>query len=191
MENLIKKLKKRGWSDSEIEDLKKVMESGKSSGASRKFSQKDKAFQAHIYWSLIIIFMIANILLVVSLMPAVFIFSQKYLIFLMSFIGFSFGFVLNILIRDLNQIDKKHHLVASIFFPIVSATIVFLSISYASSFSFLLKANLPSTVAKMLYSGQNPFLSTMSFIVAYAVPFLIFECFNLKGFRKEEDSARS
>ena len=101
---------RKGWSDQEIADTLKIIKSDKF----QDYVKIQKQSNVVVYWGLIMLMVVCNFAASIFLIPLL-VTAENHWIYLMAFIlGLVFGLLFDIVIRNLEHIEKHHHLIASI-----------------------------------------------------------------------------
>jgi hypothetical protein len=145
---------RKGWNQQDLIKAESII--NKESEHSRKFSRK-------VFWSSLLVVIIGNIVSAFVLIPFL-IFLPKYLFYgLLILLASSIGFLYDLLINDIGDLGKKHHLLASLIFP--SLTLINISILIPMANKFILKKELNDPVSSWIIA--------IIFAIAFISPYFI------------------
>jgi len=151
------RLLQKGWPIEEVDYTLSVFESEEEK-KSRVMAIAEKV----IYWIAIIIAIIGNMIIAVVLIPFFLVLHAFILYLIVITLGIGFGFLYEILIRDLERITGREMIVESVFIP----SLAIISIAFMAYFGNLL-AN-----AWSLTTVHNPFLVGLVYAMAFVSPWL-------------------
>ena len=156
MHNLAERLEKRGWDRKEIVKAFGIIRDAKHNN-STLFLQK------RIYWILLLILIAANFAISAALMPALIALRGFFLYFIIAVVAVGFGLLFEILIRSIEHLEKKHHLLLVFLIPIIAlANIFFIS-------------NLSNRLINELNLGNmhNSITIAVVYAASFVLPYLI------------------
>lgn len=154
-EKLQKDLKEKGWSEEEIEKTIRFLEN---------HGYLNKEINRVLYWSGLLVLTVANILISVVLIPFLILFTQSIYLYLMIMpIAFFFGFIVNILISDIESLERRHHIFAIIFIPAIAIITFIVSVLIAKGVAGILNLTL----------DHNPFIVGVLYSAIFILPYLI------------------
>jgi|SRR3989338_778637 len=158
MENLIKRLEKRGWGKEEIIKAMDIINSSK-----HNRSRKAMIFDKQIYYILLAIIAVANFAISIALIPILMALEGYALYFIIIILGIAFGFMFELVIRSIEHLERAHHEFLAILIPLIALANA-LTISKISnnigSMVGLKNFHEPLTIA-LIYSG--------SFVLPYII----------------------
>jgi len=120
MPEIIANLRKKGWSDEEISRVSKIMD--ESHG---KKSSTILLVDKIVYWVGLLLAILGNFVISVLLIPFLILMKSFYLYLALLFLGVVFGWLFNILIKDIEEIKSGQHIVAWIFIPSIALVNVY------------------------------------------------------------------
>ena len=164
MHNLIKRLKKRGWAE---KDIKKAIEIAQS--ARLKRLSKSSFLEKRIYWVLLLVIIAVNFAVSISLIPLLITLKGNFLYFVLIILGLFFGLVLEIVIRSIEHLEKKHHIALALIIPLTALINIFIITEIANNLSNILS----------IKNTQNPTAIAIVYAAFFAAPY-IFHRFFLK-----------
>lgn len=159
MQNLVKRLEKRGWSKREISKAIKIIKKAKENKPGDvRFLEK------RVYWILLLVLITANFAISVALLPVLVTLKGILLYIIVGIIALAFGFIFEIVIRSIEHLEKKHHIVLAFLIPLI-ALVNFLAISKLSN-------NLGRILN--LNNAHNSVILGMVYASAFVLPHLIY-----------------
>lgn len=157
MNNLINRLQKKGWKKSEIAKAVSSIKHAKQN------KSRDILFlEERVYWILLIIIIAANFAVSMAIIPILMTFTEMALYFAVIILGISLGFMLEIVIRSIERLEKKHHAFLAVFIPATA----FFTVLLMASFSNRLMATLG------LKNFHSEAAIALAYAASFAVPFL-------------------
>ena len=90
-------------------------------------SPVSKNINSILYWTLLIIAIIGNFLVSVVLVPFLLILKGPSLYFCLFFLGLSFGYLFSFVLRSIERINPKQHILANVFIPSLALSFGILS----------------------------------------------------------------
>jgi len=160
VEALRGRLLKKGWKEEEI-DKTLVMLHG--SGKQEKHLSFKKEVNITLYWTTLLLLTVCNFLISIILIPFLMVTKPFQLDITFGVLGFVFGLFFNHIIRDVEHIEVRHHLIAAVFIPAVALINVFIMVNVANSFA-----------DKFAFARhQNPVFVSLIYIAAFLVPYVI------------------
>ncbi|MBW2967754.1 hypothetical protein KY362_04665 [Candidatus Woesearchaeota archaeon] len=160
--SLRQRLVEKGWSEEEIEKTMHIM-----------FSPEKRDKHAHyiasthpiIYWVGLFIAIIGNILLSVTLIPFLMILSSAQLYIILGVVGAIFGAMFNHILRDIEHVDEKHHVMAGVFIPGVALITVYMMTTVANAFNEVINNPNP----------HNAIILSVIYIVCFSAPYFVYK----------------
>ena len=159
MQNLIKRLEKRGWSSKEIEKAVGIIQNAK--------QNKNKAnlfLEKRIYLVLFAIILASNFAISIALIPLLIALNGMILYFLIMVLGIIFGLLFELVIRSMEHLEKRHHITLAFLIPITALINVFI-ISRLSN-NLMEKLNLKNI--------HTPIIIALVYAVSFVLPYIIY-----------------
>ncbi|PIZ55814.1 hypothetical protein COY28_01470, partial [Candidatus Woesearchaeota archaeon CG_4_10_14_0_2_um_filter_57_5] len=100
------KLRQKGWSEEELAHARIVLDKTES-----------PLWVSVLYWTFLLLAIIANLFVSIVLFPLLIISKSGLLYLLVVMLGFVFGFVFSLILRDIDALDVRHHVIAGVFIP--------------------------------------------------------------------------
>jgi hypothetical protein len=155
-------LLEKGWTEEEIEKTTDLLYSDEKV---EKHVQFRKATHPMLYWIGLIVAMIGNFILTVALVPFLMILNSAQVYVILGIVGFVFGYVFHVIIKDIEHVDEKHHLVAGIFTPAIALIIVFFMTTVANRFNEVINNPNP----------HNPWVLSIVYLICFSAPYFIYK----------------
>ncbi len=134
-------LRKKGWSEKDIKQAMKIL------GEKRNVFFMDR-FSTYIYWASLLIIIVGNLFVSVALLPFFMYLSNWMMAVVVGIIAATFGALFNILIKDIEMTDPKHHVIMSVFLPIFVLINMYVMADVANHF---VKFNAVTTLQKPIF----------------------------------------
>ena len=158
-EDLMWRLRKKGWTDEDIYHAVKIIERG------RKKKPKNIIFlDSMVYWVALLIALVGNFIISIILIPFMISMSGVKLYAIITIIGFAFGAFFDLLIRDIKKIQNKDVIIAGIFLPLLALINVNLMVTFS---------NYLQEVFKLSTVQHNPMVISVMYVIAFIIPYMI------------------
>ena len=159
MENLRKRLEKRGWQKQEIEKAIGIIKKAKQN------KTKESLFlERRIFWILLIVVIAANFAISVALMPLLIALKGFALYFVIVVLGIVFGLVFELVIRSIEHLESRHHLVLAVLIPLIALANVLLISGLSNDLALRLD----------LQNIHSSFIIGLVYAISFALPYLIY-----------------
>ncbi len=152
-------LLKKGFSKKEAKKTISILQK-----AEEKKSPKIKFLDSIIYWVLLIVAIIGNMVISIILIPFLLTFKRIPLYFIIIILAAMFGFLFDQLIRDIENLENKHIILAWIFIP----SLAIINTYYMTSFT----NHLVNTLELPLTLHSPPLISII-YVFAFIIPYII------------------
>ena len=162
MHNLIRRLKKKGWSE---KDIKKAVEIAQNARLNRL--NKLSFLEKRIYWILLLVIIAVNFAISVALIPLLIALKGIFLYAVVIILGLFFGLILELVIRSIEHLEKKHHVFLAFIIPLIALINLFIITGIANNFSNILN----------IRNIQNPITITLIYTVSFTTPYLFHRFF--------------
>lgn len=123
----------------------------------------EKSTRRIVYWTVILVLTISNFIVAIVLIPFLLVISTVKFFILVAALGLIFGFLFDLLIRDIEHLETRHHVFAVIFIPLVSIVNLFLMVGAANRLVDILKIG----------HYEDPILTSLIYIVAFMLPYIV------------------
>ena len=171
MDNLIKRLEKRGWNKKEIKKAVGIIKNAKEN------KPEDTRFlEKHIYWILLIVIIAANFAISISLIPILMALNGMALYLIIIVLGIIFGLLFELVIRGMEHLEKRHHIFLVVLIPLIALINIFVITNVSN--------NLIKTLN--LKNAQISIIVAAVYAVSFVLPYIIYRfILNIEYYAKE------
>ena len=155
----VRRLKEKGWPEEDIKKTEEIIERRRREDKSRTYVSMNRM----LYWSALIVIVLGNFAISMFLIPFLLVLKKIGLDIIIVTIAFAFGLLFNLLVMDIEHVEKKHHLFAVIMIPIIALVNFIIMVNVANSLGEAM--NLPIT-------RQNPYFISLIYVIAFVLPYL-------------------
>jgi len=141
------------WTKKDIKKAVKIL-----SDAKKKKSGFVKSLDKVIYWFSLVVAVIGNLLVAVGIAPVLITFNSPYTYPIIAVIALSFGLLFELVIRDIEHLERGHHVVISLIIPFFAVISFFIIV--------LITNNLK------IVSRFDPVIMGLTYAVAFLFPYL-------------------
>jgi hypothetical protein len=159
-EDLKQKLREKGWSEEDITKTETIMDNAADKTGSKKID-------LFVYWTALIVAIVLNVVVSGVIIPLVFMIHGLTLYGLIFVISLFFGWVFYILIKDIENMETHHHIIAGLFIPAIALVNVFVIVSIANR---IIATQLPS---QLLIPLSHPLQISVVYAIGFTTPYLI------------------
>ncbi len=159
---LHQRLREKGWTEEEINKTLDILYSEEKQIKHEHFF---KGVHPILYWVGLVIAVIANFILAVALIPFLMMLTSFQVYIILAVVGSVFGLVFKVIIKDIEHIDVKHHILAGAFIPAVALVTVYLITSVANKFNSVIQNS----------NSHNPLIASMIYFLTFAAPYTIYK----------------
>jgi len=156
--DLSERLKAKGWNKKEIKRVKRVFKK-----AQENKSAQLKIFEEFIYWFVLLIAIFGNLVVSVALVPFLLELTNVMLYVVIVLLALAFGALFDLLIRDIEALEKKHIVVAGVFIPLLAVVNIF----YVTKFANFISGKWELGVS------HNPLLIAVLYVGAFVLPHVL------------------
>jgi len=158
MSQLYDKLKKKGWSDAEIDKAMKILGESRSAPSVRRSTP-------FLYWAGLFLAVIGNMIMAVTLVPFLVIMQGFSLYFVVALLALVFGSLISVLLHDIEDVDPEHKIMGWLFVPALALINVYIMVRVAGEFRSALFAGItdPATL--------NPVLISVTYVICFLIPY--------------------
>ena len=143
------KLRMKGWNEEEILKAEQHLETE---------MKHDAHFSKIVFWSSLIVVVIANFLVSLMLIPFLIVLNRLVLYSVIVILALVMGFLYTFLIRDIGHLDKKHHISASIILPLIAVANIVVMVIASNRFITDVQAE---------NGPHSPWLAAVVFAIAF------------------------
>lgn len=158
-------LLKKGFSKKEARKTVEIIQKAK-----KRKSPKIKFLDAVVYWALLVVAIIGNMVISIILIPFLLSFKKVPLYSIIFILAVMFGSLFDQLIKEIENLEHKHQIIAWVFIPVLAL----INIYYMTSFTNHLTETLELPV-----SLNSPLLVSIVYIVAFILPYIIHKIIEL------------
>ena len=159
MQNLLKRLEKRGWNKKDISKTVEIIHNAK-----RLKTPEAVFLQKRIDWILLVIIIVANFAISIALIPILMTLSGITLYFIIVILGIVFGLLFELLIRSIEHFEKKHHIFLAILIPLIALANVFITSKISNDLTKILQ----------LTNFNNPIIIAFVYAVSFVLPYIVY-----------------
>jgi hypothetical protein len=169
-QNLREKLEEKGWAPEDIDKAVDVFE-----GDKEKRSGIITKLDRIVYWVAMLVAIAGNFIISIILIPFLIGITNKIALGIILFaIALTFGFLFNVLLKDIEEIDYEHHLIAGIFIPSLALINIFVITNVSNHFISLFN----------LQSSHNPLIIGVIYIIGFVTPYAADKLFRYEKDKK-------
>lgn len=159
MENLKKRLEKKGWKNHEIEKAVGII-----SKAKQNKTEENLFLGKRIFWILLVVLIAANFTVSAALMPLLIALSGAALYFVIIVLGIIFGLAFELTIRTIEHLERRHHLFLAIFIPFVALANAFIISGLSNDLALRLGLN----------NAHSPLIIGLVYAASFVLPYLVY-----------------
>ena len=148
------------WTKKEIEKAAKIIAKAK-----EKKSKGIAILDSMVYWLALAIAVIGNIIISITLIPILLALKTAFLYVIIITIGISFGLLFEIIIRDIENLEAKHHLIISFIIPLIAIANLIIITNYASKLEAILRLSNP----------HANILVAIAYTIAFISPYVFYQ----------------
>lgn len=157
-DTLKEKLMGRGWAEEEAERTMQLIHSEEKK---LKHIEYKISMNFIVYWTVLLVLTLANFVISIILVPFLLILKPFLVELIVAFLGIIFGLLFNLVIRDIEHIETKHHLAAAVFIPAIAIINIFVVVSIANSIAERIRIPLQ----------QNPVFVSVVYVFMFLLPY--------------------
>ncbi|MBU0471868.1 MAG: hypothetical protein KKF89_01615 [Nanoarchaeota archaeon] len=149
----------KGWSDEEINKTMKILELAK-----KKKHPKIFMLDKLVYWIALVLIIFGNFAFSTFIIPLLVIINNLTLYLIILLLASSFGIIMSVLVRDIDFLEIKHHL------------ILYLLVAIVGLINFLVVVNISNNnpLADSLNTYHNPIIVGLIYLIGFFIPFTYF-----------------
>ncbi len=133
---------------------------------------KHKRLDKFVYWTALFVAITGNMFILAGITPLMIEMPQIFVFLFVATIGVCFGMLIDVIIRELDEISIKHYVIAGILIPVIATITVFVVIGVAKSMAIKVGLSLKA----------NPLFVAIIYLISFAAPHLIFKIKERKEF---------
>ena len=117
-----------------------------------------------LYWTLLIVAIIGNLIISIILLPFLLTFKKIPLYLTIMILAAMFGFLFDQLIKDIQNLENKHHIIAWVFIPSLAVVNTYYMTSFTNHLTQTLR--LPITL-------NSPLVISITYVFAFILPYIM------------------
>lgn len=160
MHNLIRRLEKKGWAQ---KDIRKAIEIAKD--AKIKNIESSSFLERRIYWILLLVIIAANFAVSVALIPVFMTLKGVFLYSIVIIMGLFFGLLLELVIRSIEHLEKKHHIFLAVVIPLAALVNIFIMVGASNNLSSILD----------IHNKNSPASLAAIYSLSFAAPYIFYK----------------
>ncbi|MCH8328870.1 MAG: hypothetical protein IIB81_00580 [Nanoarchaeota archaeon] len=159
MDNIKNRLIEKGWNKRDVSKTIKIIERAK-----KNKHPQIKILDKFVYWFSLLIAIIGNLIISISLIPVLLALKGLQLYLVIITLGLAFGLLFELLIRSIEHLETKHHILLGIMIPVI-AVINFIIISN----------NMKKLIG--IENPQNPIIVGSVYAITFILPYIVYQVF--------------
>ncbi len=177
MPKLLKhRLLDKGWSHEEAERAHNILYSQEKQEKHSRYKHFSSPF---VYWTILVVGILGNFFASIAFFP-LFLFFPAYVLYgFIILLGLCFGIFFHIIMKDIEHVDYKHHLIGSILVPLIAIPNIFLVTSVANMMDPEYLKTIFGLTTGVLH--QNPYTVSATYAIFFVLPYLIYKADDLSG----------
>ena len=177
MPKLLKhRLLEKGWSHEEAEKAHNILYSKEKQEKHVHYKHFSSPF---VYWTILVVGVLGNFFASIALFPLFLFFPYYYLYIFIILLGLCFGIFFHIIIKDIEHVDYKHHLIGSIAVPVIAIPNIFLITVIAN----MINPEHLKTIFGLSTDiiQQNPYTVAAVYAIFFVLPYLVYKADDMSG----------
>ncbi|MBW2973226.1 hypothetical protein KY346_02440 [Candidatus Woesearchaeota archaeon] len=158
---LRKAIEKKPWAPEEKARVLDIIERGRKQKPRRVRIADELA-----YWMFLLLAIVGNFVLSVILVPFMLILSGFYLFGLLFLLGFAFGLLINVILKEIQKIEVKQHIIPILLIVALALINIYIIARFTNKLELLLQLPTPA---------HNPLLVSATYVIAFTLPYLYSE----------------
>ena len=155
----ITKLKKKGWSEEDINKTQKII----SEGAVLDKSKTQPFVNVVVFWTVVLVMVIGNFIISLLLIPFLLIINKIALDVVVVILGLAFGSLFNLLMTDLKYIERKHYILGGLLIPVLALVNISAMVKVAEAMNEVLRVGIVR---------EDPIFVSSLYAIAFILPYL-------------------
>src|SRR3989338_8245938 len=158
MENLIKRLEKKGWEKEEIAKAVEIIHNAK-----QLKTPESRFLEKRVYWILLFAIIAANFAISVALIPILMALRGVLLYFIIILLGAVFGLLFELVIRGIEHLERKHHILLAVLIPLIAIANAFVISNISNHFIKILN----------LRNAHNSIAIAAAYAASFVLPYIV------------------
>jgi hypothetical protein len=154
-EDLKKSLQKKGWQQHHIDRAVATLQH-----SHHVKSSHVKFLDGLIYWFALLLAVFGNFIISIALIPVFVVFTKTWLLITLTVVALAFGYLLDIMIREIEHLQKNHLIIPELFIPAIGIINIYVITKLANTYSIILQTG----------TNHDPWTTSIAFVIAFSVP---------------------
>ncbi|MBU1202132.1 MAG: hypothetical protein KJ583_05790 [Nanoarchaeota archaeon] len=156
------RLTEKGWSEEEIDKTMAILHRAK-----HNIHPHTYLLNKSIYWIALVLIILGNFIFSIMLIPLILTLSTWPLYLIILLIALSFGVIMSVIIKDIEDLEAKHHLIILLVVPIIAIINFFIVVNVVNN----------DLLTKVLNHYHNPLIVGLVYLSGFMLSYsyLIFE----------------
>jgi len=155
---LKKRLKQKGWPEDIASKTEEVL-----SKKQEKHIEFGKTMTGLLFWIALLVLTVCMIGLALFLIPFMIVIRSVFLQFIVMALGVIFGLFFVVILEDMEHLEKKHHVIAAFYIPIMAIAFLTISVGISRRIETILGIELV----------HSPFVVSAVFVITFMLPYFI------------------
>lgn len=112
------------------------------------------------YWGALALAVLGNFVLSIALIPVLLVFSDVPLLFGLALLAVAFGFIMDVMLREIEHLRREHRIVPELFIPALALINIYIITQFTNTIAPLM--GLPTS--------HNPWLSSAMYVTGFVLP---------------------
>ena len=164
-------LAERGWTEEQIAEAEEALYSPDKQENHYGYL---RSVSPLLYWLGLLVAIVANLIISAFLIPFFLILTSIQLYVVIATMGLIFGLMFNLILRDIEHVDYRHHVMAGVFIPVLGFITIYVVVNLANTFARIMKSQI----------HQSPIILSLIYVVTFSTPYLIYKYDDLTRARK-------
>ena len=156
-----KAIEEKPWAPEEKARVLDIIERGR-----RQKPRRVRIADELAYWMFLLLAIVGNFVLSVILVPFMLILSGFYLFGLLFLLGFAFGLLINVILKEIQKIEVKQHVIPILLIVALALINIYIIARFTNKLELLLQLPTPA---------HNPLLVSATYVIAFTLPYLYSE----------------
>ncbi|MFO8016377.1 MAG: hypothetical protein R6U32_04685 [Candidatus Woesearchaeota archaeon] len=149
---------RRGWPEEEAEQAMQIINSEEKKEKHKHFKM---SMNFVVYWTVLLVLTLANFVISIVLVPFLLVLKPFLVEMIVAVMAIIFGLLFNLVVRDIEHIETKHHVAAAVFIPAVAIINIFIMVNIANTIAERIDLSLQ----------QNPVFVSLIYAAVFLLPY--------------------
>ncbi len=151
------KLRLKGWSEADLIKAESINETHKIEDKSESRKEMNKL----MYWIALLIITTCNLGIALFLVPFLIVLGSGFSTIVVIIMGLIFGTLFSFIVKDIEHLEKHHHLFAGLIMPAVAVINIGIMVRASNFFAELLELEI----------YHNPLVMSLLYLAAFVLPY--------------------